>query len=73
MLIYLWRGLSIRTRFCVVLCPSIAIVHSAPSLESPLSVWATISYFNQLRTQTSTLCLLTGILQLEEFAMRQCV
>ena len=30
-------------------------------------------YFNQLRTLTSTLCLLTGIQQLEEFAMHQCV
>ena len=29
------------------------------------------NHFNQLRTQTLTLCLLTGILQLEEFAMRR--
>ena len=37
------------------------------------SLRATILYFNQLRTQTLTLCLLAGILQLEEFTMRQCV
>ena len=41
--------------------------YSAPSLESPLCsghhFFISISY---VRTQTSTLCLLTGILQLEE-------
>ena len=51
--------------------------YSAPSLESPLSIQAIISLFHisylKNANFNTVFALITGILQLEEFAMCQCV
>ena len=56
-------------------CSSAVVAYSAPSLESPLSIRATISLFQSAKNPNLTLCLvyIAGILRPVEFAMRQCV